>query len=276
MTAGRPARPWPRLAACEIWFAHGAGTPDARLAQAEQIRHAVGVAPVRIPWWEDARPGIEPRTDLDAYLRARFDGAPPADVHLGPGGVEIPDLGDLVSGLERPVLRTFYHSAIPKLWRTIADAVYYLHHGQEMRGQMLAWMAARGPRTGAPRIAVGLSLGGLLLVDALAVAPAGTVDAVVTVGSQVPMVYQCGGLTSLPRTSPPPSPFQPWLNVWDPDDYMSFPVRSLFGADARIVDRLVQDPAFAFPDDHSNYFAGRAVYDAIEAQLEAWSIGPSG
>ena len=90
------------------------------------------------------------------------------------------------------------------------------------------------------------------------------------------MVYQCGGLTSLPRTSPPPSPFQPWLNVWDPDDYMSFPVRSIFGADARIVDRLVQDPAFAFPDDHSNYFADRAVFDAIEAQLEAWSIGPSG
>ncbi len=251
MTAGRPARPWPRLAACEIWFAHWAGTPDARLAQAEQIRHAVGVAPVRIPWWEDARPGIEPRTDLDAYLRARFDSAPPADVHLGRGGVEVPDLGDLVSGLERPVLRTFYHSAIPKLWRTIADAVYYLHHGEEMRGQMLAWMA-------------------------LAVAPPGTVDAVVTVGSQVPMVYQCGGLTSLPRTSPPPRPFRPWLNVWDPDDYMSFPERSIFGADALIVDRLVQDQALAFPDDHSNYFADRVVYDAIEAQLEAWSIGPSG
>ena len=190
--------------------------------------------------------------------------------------MEIPDLGDLVSGLERPVLRTFYHSAIPKLWRTIADAVYYLHHGEEMRGQMLAWMAAarspHGPAADRRRVEPGRA------------APrrcpgrgaAGTVDAVVTVGSQVPMVYQCGGLTSLPRTSPPPSPFRPWLNVWDPDDYMSFPVRSIFGADARIVDRLVQDPAFAFPDDHSNYFADRAVYDAIEAQLEAWSIGPPG
>ena len=48
--------------------------------------------------------------------------------------------------------------------------------------------------------------------------------------------------------------------------------RHIFGADARIVDRLVQDPRLRFPDDHSNYFADRAVYDAIEAQLEAWSI----
>ena len=189
---------------------------------------------------------------------------------------ELPDVGDLISGLERPVLRTFYHSAIPKLWGTIADAVYYLHHGEEMQAQMLAWFAARPRQSARPRIAVGLSLGGLLLVDALAVAPAGSVDAVVTVGSQVPMIYQCGGLTSLPRSSPPPSPFRPWLNVWDPDDYMSFPVRSIFGARRAIVDRVVQDPAYAFPDDHSNYFAERAVYDAIEAQLADWGIGPAG
>jgi len=276
VTGGPPDRPWPRLAACEIWFAHGAGTSDARLAQADQIRRAVGVTPLRIPWWDDARPGIEPLTDLDGYLRDRFVGAPPSDVHLGPGGVEEPDLGDLLSELQRPILRTVYSGAIPMLWRTIADAVYYLHHGADLRAQMAAWIRGRPARGSRPRVAIGLSLGGLLLVDALAGAPAGTVDALVTVGSQAALIYQCGGLAGLPRRVPHPLPYRPWLNVWDPDDYMSFPVRSVFGRDDWIVDRLVQDPGRAFPDDHGAYFSERAVYDAIETQLEAWAIGPSG
>ncbi len=54
------------------------------------------------------------------------------------------------------------------------------------------------------------------------------------------------------------------------------PVRSTFGPHDRIVDRLVQGPGRPFPDDHGDDFAERPVYEAIEAQLEAWAIGPSG
>ncbi|MFI5262615.1 MAG: hypothetical protein ACHQZR_08690 [Candidatus Limnocylindrales bacterium] len=269
VVAGR----WPRLASCEVWFAHGAGTPDARTVQAQQIETAIGVAPVRIPWWDRARPAIVPTTDLDRYLRDRFVGAPPSDVHPGPGGIYEPDLGDPVSSLARPLLRRFYHGAIPMLWRTIADAVYYLHHGEAMRADLLAWMASQPARDDRPRLAVGLSLGGLLLVDALTAAPQPYVDALVTLGSQAPLIYQTGGLTSLPRAVPPPTPFRPWLNVWDPDDYMSFPMRDVFGADPRLVDRLIVDPTSSFPDNHSNYFDNPEAYDAIERQLALWGIG---
>jgi hypothetical protein len=166
----------------------------------------------------------------------------------------------------------------------MVDVLSYLRRPDEILGYVSAELdaahAARGDRRVIP---IGLSLGGIILVDALARRIAAgpeappPVDLLVTVGSQSPFLLACDALGSLRRQGPRPlRPFVPWLNVWNPDDYLSYPAGPIFGDAVRpraaLRDVLGRDGT-AFPAVHSRYWLDDTTYAAIAGMLTDLEAG---
>jgi|GEM_PF-382864 len=116
------------------------------------------------------------------------------------------------------------------------------------------------------------SLGGIAAFETLVEAREDAVAALVTVGSQVPLLYELGALGTLPPPepgadgtssggSPLPNGFVPWLNIYDPDDFLSYCGEPIFGH------RAVQDVEVSngqpFPQSHSAYWGNPAVWAAV-------------
>ena len=57
-------------------------------------------------------------------------------------------------------------------------------------------------------------------------------------GSQSPLLYELGALRSLKRGQPLPSAFPPWINLYDPNDLLSYVAEKLFPG--RVNDIKVQ------------------------------------
>ena len=164
--------------------------------------------------------------------------------------------------LTRPAMRIVHHAMIDHAGITMADVLGYLRDPDpviEAVGERLA--AIRGDAGGRPIVAVGLSLGGIILVDTLArmLAAAepvpidgGPVDLLVTVGSQSAALRAMGVMPSAPRDVIHPRLFTPWLNVWHDHDYLSYPVTGMFEHLGDVEDRLAVQRG-AFPGVHSGY-----------------------
>ena len=114
---------------------------------------------------------------------------------------------------------------------------------------------------GRPVVAVGLSLGGIILVDTLATllrdaarpeADRRPAALLVTVGSQSAALRAMGVMPSAPRDAVHPVLFTPWLNVWHEHDYLSYPVGAVFEHLGDVCDRRAVQRG-AFPGVHSGY-----------------------
>ncbi|MEO5885347.1 MAG: hypothetical protein ABIQ58_07540, partial [Candidatus Limnocylindrales bacterium] len=149
----------------------------------------------------------------------------------------------------------------------LADVIGYHQHRASiqaaLRDALTAAARAAGDR---PVLPVGLSLGGVALVDLLAAWPDAPVDACVTVGSQAPLLYTFDAIPSLPydEADPPRLPI-PWLNVYDTRDFLSFVAEPLFRRSdglASVVDLRVQSGK-DFPKSHGAYWELPPVWDAI-------------
>jgi hypothetical protein len=111
---------------------------------------------------------------------------------------------------------------------------------------------------GGPVIALGNSLGGIVLVDLLRQPGAPRPDLLVTVGSQSPVLQTFDGLGDDPAP-----PFQPWLNVFDRRDFFGFVAQPVWPDQPGIRDVQV-DLGLGFPDVHGPaYFDHPAVLEAI-------------
>jgi len=149
----------------------------------------------------------------------------------------------------------------------LADVIGYHQHRASiqaaLRDALTAAARAAGDR---PVLPVGLSLGGVALVDLLAAWPDAPVDACVTVGSQAPLLYTFDAIPSLPYDeSDPPRLDVPWLNVYDTRDFLSFVAEPLFRRSdglASVVDLRVQSGK-DFPKSHGTYWELPPVWDAI-------------
>src|SRR4029079_14174247 len=109
------------------------------------------------------------------------------------------------------------------------------------------------------------SLGGIACVDLLAQEPIDRVKGLVTAGSQAPYLHEIGALVSLePGTQDLPPHFPPWLNLYDPYDFLSYAAAPVFGR--RAGDR-VRDHRFEsgqpFPQSHSAYWTNPETWMAI-------------
>ena len=145
----------------------------------------------------------------------------------------------------------------------LGDILRYQARGQELRNFLLERIIAE---TG-PTVLIGHSLGGIALVDLLALAaaqgePVPGVELVVTVGSQAPYLYELGALTALSPGEPLPEGFPRWLNIYDRQDLLAFVAQPVFPGDARITDHEVSSGQPFLPC-HSAYWKLGAVYDRI-------------
>ncbi len=149
----------------------------------------------------------------------------------------------------------------------LADVIGYHQHRASIHAVLRNELEkARRAARGKPILPVGLSLGGIALVDLLASWPDAPVDACVTVGSQAPLLYAFDAIPSMPydEADPPHLPV-PWLNIYDSRDFLSFVAEPLFRRSdglASVVDLRVHSGR-DFPRSHSAYWDLGPVWDAI-------------
>jgi len=164
--------------------------------------------------------------------------------------------------LTRPAMRVVHHAMVDHAGITMADVLGYLRDPGAVIGpaaeRLVEIRRAAGDR---PVVAVGLSLGGIIMVDTLATllrdearaaADRRPADLLVTVGSQSAALRAMGVMPSAPRDVIHPALFTPWLNVWHEHDYLSYPVGAVFEHLGDVCDRRAVQRG-AFPGVHSGY-----------------------
>lgn len=141
------------------------------------------------------------------------------------------------------------------------DVLYYQRRGAGILDLISRELAGCEP----PVVAVGHSLGGIMLVDLLSRQEHPRVDLLVTAGSQSPMLFAIDALEGL-RWGQAARPFTPWLNIYNRQDFLSFVAARIFPGVPGIRDEQV-DPGVPFPESHSAYWYHDKVYELIR---ESW------
>jgi len=148
----------------------------------------------------------------------------------------------------------------------LGDILRYQSRGEPLRAH-LEEVIGRSPE---PPVVIGHSLGGIALVDTLALAalrqPPLPVRLLVTVGSQAPFLHELGALAGLQPRAALPSGFPDWLNIYDRMDLLAYLAEPVFPDDPRIADHEVRSRQ-PFPVSHSAYWKLDPVFDRISEAL---------
>jgi hypothetical protein len=113
-------------------------------------------------------------------------------------------------------------------------------------------------------VALAHSLGGIACVDLLAAQAIPQVKLLVTAGTQAPLFYEIGALSSLEYQKPLPDHFPEWINIYDKHDFLSYVGSKLFPD--RVIDVEINSRQ-PFPYSHSAYWTNRATWDAIMPRI---------
>jgi hypothetical protein len=191
----------------------------------------------------------------------------------------VPDQGleDLTDGLKRwakhtaywgwavhPVLRNRRREEVGQL----ADIVYYQARGREIR-EFVRKEIRNHP---GPVVLLTHSLGGIIAFDLLAGDDTSGLEQVkllVTVGSQVPLLYELNALAcGLKYPGVLPASFTPrWVNIYDRRDLLAYAGDTLFYRRCRDIP---VSTGTAFPAAHEAYWDTRDVYRHVaEAMRKA-------
>ncbi|MYM88154.1 hypothetical protein GTP91_13310 [Rugamonas sp. FT82W] len=128
----------------------------------------------------------------------------------------------------------------------IGDILRYQARGKELRN----YIGMRAKEVGASVI-LAHSLGGIAAVDWL-ISGDRQIEALITVGSQAPYLYEIDALHSLRYNKQLPKHFpKKWLNIYDPKDFLSYSAYEVFAK--RAMD-LPVDNGQPFPESHSAYW----------------------
>ena len=107
------------------------------------------------------------------------------------------------------------------------------------------------------------SLGGIACVDLLGSKSLPRIKGLVPVGSPAPYLHEIGALWGLaPGTTELPSHFPPWLNLYDPYDFLSYVAAPVFRRGVRDVRLKSGQP---FPYSHSAYWTNAQTWNAVRA-----------
>ena len=134
-----------------------------------------------------------------------------------------------------------------------ADVLFYQRHSAAIRRHVREEIRALP----APRVVLGHSLGGIILVDTLFGRNAVDldIDLLVTFGSQSPLLE---ALEAFDRVKPT----APWLNIWTRFDFVSFLAAGLWPG--KVTDHEIEVDV-GFPEAHGAYYDSKAFYAAIKA-----------
>jgi pimeloyl-ACP methyl ester carboxylesterase len=155
---------------------------------------------------------------------------------------------------ERDVL---FNAAYP----AAGDILLYQSDGQAIRD----FIGARIDACEGDVVVMAHSLGGIACVDLLVQQPRPRVKALVTFGSQAPLLYELGALRSLKPPGQLPNTFpRRWINVYDRDDLLSYLAAPIFKPVAKDLQARSGQP---FPDSHSAYWDQRDVWERLAEEL---------
>jgi hypothetical protein len=143
------------------------------------------------------------------------------------------------------------------------DIMLYQSRGDKIRDYIRSCIATAA-RSDPSVVVLAHSLGGIACVDLLAAQAIPAVKLLVTAGSQAPLFYEIGALSSLEYQQPLPEHFPEWLNIFDKHDFLSYIAAKLFPGRATDVEVDSRQP---FPYSHGAYWANRATWDAILPKL---------
>ena len=240
-----------------LFFVHGANeTSEGLVENLARIEDQV-----RARGWDVTvvAPGVAP--PVGPAARGMAEGDPPSGSSVadaGPGPAGGPAQGRVMK-IATNYFEDRREALIDMLGaQMLADVIGYRTHRASIQRILTAELtaAARAAR-GRPVLPVALSLGGIALVDLLAIWPDAPVEACVTVGSQAPLLYTFDAIPSMPydEADPPHLPV-PWLNIYDTRDFLSFLAEPLFRRTdglASVVDLRVRSGK-DFPRSHSSYW----------------------
>lgn len=216
-------------------------------------------------------PGTEPRAAVDSDARDAVVAAiertllPGEDPYANTGGFEgrirrfVQDRGTAFVRERRLQLMRDY--AAPFL----ADVAFYLRHGETFRDYVSEQIKDLAP----PIVAVGHSLGGVILVDLLSQDDEMEIELLVTAGTQAPLLYALRALEHLSPDDPASTPFTPWLNFYNPNDFLSFCAKPLFPGMPGLVEEKIEPEGIPFPAAHSAYWMENRIYERIHDVLAA-------
>jgi hypothetical protein len=249
-----------------LFFIHGANETAEGLVQnaariEDQVRRRGWDVRVVASEWR-RRSGLR----LGNWRKALYRQAKPTPIALSslPTGVGRAAIMRLVTNYYESRREAMFEALGAQL---LADVLGYRQHRESIQAVLRKELssAARAAK-GRPVLPVGLSLGGIALVDLIGAWPDAPVEACVTVGSQAPLLYTFDAIPSMPydEADPPRLPV-PWLNVYDTRDFLSFVAEPLFRRSdglASVVDLRVRSGR-DFPRSHSSYWELPPVWDAI-------------
>lgn len=136
------------------------------------------------------------------------------------------------------------------------DILLYQSRGAKIR----RFIRDRITEAHAPVVLLAHSLGGIACVDLLALEKLPTVEGLITVGSQAPLLYELDCLTSRRFGEPLPDHFPPWLNLYDPHDFLSYVGALIFPGRVKDVEAASGQP---FPVAHSAYWSNPEVWTQV-------------
>jgi hypothetical protein len=154
----------------------------------------------------------------------------------------------------------------PSYFPAIADILMYQARPDPIHDYILD-VINRCPQ---PVFLLAHSLGGIACVDLLISnkQASKSTKALITVGSQVPFMYEINALRSLEYKDPLPSYFpSKWVNIYDKKDSLSF-----VGQDKNLFSNYIEDYEVNnekhFPECHSRYWGNTRVYEKIVEVIE--------
>lgn len=150
----------------------------------------------------------------------------------------------------------------------VGDILRYQARGGPLRDSLTEHITA----VDEPTVVLGHSLGGIALVDVLALAairrePLRNVRLLVTIGSQAPFLHELGALTGLPPGASLPPGFPRWLNIYDRADLLAYLAEPVFRIPSQVTDHEVASRQ-PFPVCHSAYWKLSEVYERIAKEIE--------
>ncbi|WGS53320.1 hypothetical protein LFL96_19795 [Paraburkholderia sp. D15] len=181
--------------------------------------------------------------------------------HMGVGGWVVKKLWPLVQWLGQPYVEKkrggISDDAMPKL----GDILVY-----QLRGEKISnFIKDNVKACQEPVIVVAHSLGGIASLEMMIDDDApSNVKALVTVGSQGPLLYELDCLRSLQDGKKFPGVFVPWVNVYDKADFLSYIGEKLLPGS--VVDIQVDNDQ-PFPEAHSAYWQNDDMWKALRAKL---------